>query len=91
MKPNEVNKKKSQELLDIVFNNIKIAAPGKFKVGDKVRISKCKYLFSKSYLPSWTIEVFEIDKVKQSSPVVHHLRDYQGQKIEGTIYEQELL
>ena len=32
----------------------------KFKVGDKVRISKKKGTFEKGYLPNWTEEVFSI-------------------------------
>ena len=30
----------------------------KFKVGDKVRISKYKGTFDKGYLPNWTTELF---------------------------------
>ena len=32
----------------------------KFKVGDKVRVSKFKTLFEKGYTPNWSTEVFEI-------------------------------
>jgi len=32
----------------------------KFKVGDKVRISKYKRLFEKGYTPNWTEEIFEV-------------------------------
>ena len=30
----------------------------KFKIGDSVRISKCKNIFVKSYVPDWSEEVF---------------------------------
>ena len=36
----------------------------KFKVGDHVRISKCKNIFAKGYLPNWSEELFVITKVK---------------------------
>ena len=36
----------------------------KFKVGDHVRISKCKNIFGKGYTPNWLWEVFVIKKVK---------------------------
>ena len=37
----------------------------KFKVGDPVRISKYKNIFSKGYTPNWSEEVFVIKKVKK--------------------------
>ena len=36
----------------------------KFKVGDRVRISKYKNIFAKGYTPDWSEEVFVIKKVK---------------------------
>ena len=35
-----------------------------FKVGDRVRISKCKNIFAKGYMPNWSEEVFVIKKLK---------------------------
>ena len=40
----------------------------KFKVGDCVRISKCKNLFAKEYNQNWSEEVFIISKVKNTVP-----------------------
>ena len=60
------------------------------KVGDKVRISRIKGIFEKGYLPNWSEEVFEIDKVKLSSPVTYILRDSSGEILEGGFYENEL-
>ena len=40
----------------------------KFKVGDHVRISKCKNIFAKGYKPNWSEEVFVIKKVKSTVP-----------------------
>ena len=34
----------------------------KFKVGDRVRISKYKNIFAKGYMPNWSEEVFVIKK-----------------------------
>ena len=36
----------------------------RFKVGDHVRISKCKNIFAKGYAPNWSEEIFVIKKVK---------------------------
>ena len=38
----------------------------KFKVGDHVRISKCKNTFAKGYTPNWSEEVFVISKIKNT-------------------------
>ena len=42
----------------------------KFKVGDKVRISKKKGTFEKGYLPNWTEEVFSIAQCLRRIPPV---------------------
>ena len=49
----------------------------KFKVGDRVRISKYKNIFAKGYIPNWSEEVFVIN-------------DLNGEEITGTFYEKEL-
>ena len=40
----------------------------KFKVGDRVRISKYKNIFAKGYTTNWSEEVFVIKKVKNTVP-----------------------
>ena len=40
----------------------------KFKVGDDVRISRYKNIFSKGYTPSWLEEVFVDSKIKNTVP-----------------------
>jgi hypothetical protein len=62
----------------------------KFKVGDKVRISKIKKTFEKGYTPNFTIEIFKIDKILPSVPITYTLTDLQNEDISGTFYEQEI-
>ena len=62
----------------------------KFKVGDKVRISKKKRTFEKGYLPNWTEEVFSIAQRLRRIPPVYRLREYDGTMLDGTFYEREL-
>ena len=38
----------------------------KFKVGDRVRISKYKNIFAKGYTPNWSDEMLVIKKVKKT-------------------------
>ena len=40
----------------------------KFKVGDRVRISKYKKVFAKGYTPNWSKEIFAVKKVKNVVP-----------------------
>ena len=40
----------------------------KFKVGDRVRISKYKNIFAKRYTPNWSEEVFVVSKIKNTVP-----------------------
>ena len=64
----------------------------KFKVGDKVRISKCKRkVFDKGYTPNWTEEVFIIDKIQYTNAITYKLKDLNNEEIQGSFYEPELL
>ena len=62
----------------------------KFKVGDRVRISKYKKIFAKDYTPNWSEEVFVIKKVKNTVPWTYVINDLKGEEIMGTFYEKEL-
>ena len=62
----------------------------KFKVGDRVRISKYKNIFAKGYSPNWSEEVFVIKKVKNTVPWTYVINDLNGEEITGTFYEKEL-
>ena len=47
----------------------------KFKVGDHVRISKYKNIFTKGYMPYWREEVFVIKKVKNTVSWTYIIND----------------
>jgi len=68
------------------INNVKI----KFKVGDNVRISTQKGVFTKGYLPNWSTEIFEIIKINKKLPVTYQLQDYMGKPIAGCFYSEEI-
>lgn len=62
-----------------------------FKVGDTVRISKVRGVFDKGYLPSWSLELFIVKKVKDAShPPYLFLKDLNGEDIEGSFYYPEV-
>ena len=62
----------------------------KFKVGDRIRISKYKNIFAKDFAPDWSEEVFAIKKVKNTAPWTYVINDLNGEEIIGTFYEKEL-
>ena len=93
--PNEVNKINEE----LIFKNIhgyskdlgdSTVVKNKFKVGDKVRISKYKNIFEKSYTPNWTREIFIVDKILPRVPTVYILKDQNNEIIQGIFYEQQM-
>ncbi len=66
------------------------AGKPKFKVGDKVRISRIKGIFEKGYLPNWSEAIYIIHQVKLTNPVTYILKDTADELIEGSFYEKEL-
>ena len=66
------------------------AKHAKFKVGDRVRISKYKNTWVKGYAPNWSEELFVISKVKNTVPWTYLISDLNGEEIVGTLYEEEL-
>ena len=63
----------------------------KFKVNDRVRITKYKNIFSKSYTENWSREIFIINSVLKTNPWTYKLKNLNGEKIKGSFYEKELL
>jgi len=92
MKPIDVNAKNEQNVFENLYgsdrslNNVSL----KFEVGDRVRISKNKWLFEKSYTPNWTNEIFTISHVIIHPIPVYKIKDYSGEQIEGVFYDWEL-
>ena len=73
---------------DEIYKSVK---KPKFRIGDRVRISKYKRkLFDKGFTPNWTEEVFVIDGILNTKPITYRLIDLQGETVAGSFYEQEL-
>lgn len=95
MRPSEVGAHNEKLLRDTVYtyrHNIRPAnATAKFRVGDLVRLSKYKHAFEKGYTPNWTAEVFRVDRVVHTPPVItYRLTALNGSPIHGTVYAEEL-
>jgi hypothetical protein len=94
-KPLEVTIKNEDQIwkniygYDKTYGNETFVNP-KFKIGDKVRISKNKGIFEKGYTPNWTREIFLIDKLYVQNPPTYIIKDLNDEIIDGRFYEQEL-
>ena len=62
----------------------------KFKVGDHVKISKYKNIFTKGYSQNWSEDVFVVSKVKDTVPWTYAISDLNGEPIAGSFYEKKL-
>ena len=94
MTPTEASKKKNVGTVYFnLFGNLKqLSSLPKFKVGDKVRISKYKRkLFDRGYTENCSEEVFIIDKIQYTNPITYKLKDLNNEEIKGSFYEPELL
>ena len=61
----------------------------KFNVGDIVRINRISNIFEKgNYL--WSIDLFKVSKVLDTTPITYRLRDVKDDEILGDFYEYEL-
>ena len=62
----------------------------KFKVRDRVRISKYKNIFGKGYTPNWSEEVFVIKSINDTVAWTYVISDLNGEEIIKTFHEKEL-
>ena len=91
MAPIQVTKKNEAKVWDILYGeDKKKRVRYKFAVGDRVRISKVKRMFEKSYLPYFTEEIFTIYKRMTRRVPVYKLKDDVGEILEGTFNKPEL-
>ena len=87
--PSQVNAKNQEEVWQRLYGHDGKGVP-KFRVSNRVRISKFKRLFEKGYMANWSEEMFTIHEVHPSDPPVYRLIDDLGEVLDGTFYEPEL-
>lgn len=94
MAPNAVTAENSEFVFKTLFpENWKTSLPQhkpKFGIGDSVRVSKERLPFHKSYLATWSEEIFKIKAVLKRDPVVYKIEDHKGNEVDGVFYNQEL-
>jgi hypothetical protein len=77
-------------LYDDLIHDKNLRPVPNYAVGDPVRITKKQSVFSKSYLPIWTEDIFKISAIQQTRPITYKITDTNGEENKGTFYEQEL-
>ena len=81
---------KNTDFLSILYNKpLTRYKKLKFKVGDRVRISKNDIPFRKGYKPQFTDEIFEISAVSTKKPPTYIIKDLDKEEILGKFYEKE--
>ena len=61
----------------------------KFKIVNIVRISKCKNIVAKGYIPNWSEEIFVIKKVKNAALWTYIISDLNGEEIVENFYKKK--
>ena len=79
MKPVDVGDDSFAECNRIAFDEESNEKDPKFKVGNHVRISKFKNVFTKGYTPNWSEEIFIVKKIKNTVPWTHVISDLNGE------------
>ena len=69
----------------------RVRKPFKFTVGDKVRISHLRNVFSREYDQKWSGEIFVIAaRYMRGGLPLYRLKDYMDDEIKGSFYQSEL-
>ena len=91
MTPTEGSKKENEkEIYERVFKDSPKRVNPRYKLGDRVRITKYKHKFKKGYEESWTKEIFVIDQILFTNPITYKIKDLDGEEIIGSFYTNEL-
>ena len=90
-RPDSVNESNWTEVWKTLFSrDLGEPSEPKFAVGESVRISKYKSVFTKGYEANFTEEIFTVTEVYHGHPNTYTIKDNAGEPIIGRFYEQEL-
>lgn len=91
MTPRSVNKTNEKRILKNSYhdNKRRLGKP-KFKIGQEVRISRYKHIFSRGWESNFSNEIFKVSSINKKHPVTYILTDSKNESIRGSFYEQEM-
>jgi hypothetical protein len=91
MTPNEVTRARHTEVFQNLFGYKHVIKKGEmYNIGDFVRVTKARNVFTKSYIAQWTTEIFVIRAVSHTSPITYKLKSQTEEPIKGSYYKAEL-
>ena len=90
MTPEEARKRENRVRLIKLQTWDRSQEKPKFNVGDRVRISVLKRLFTKEATANWSEEIFQIYEVDKTQPITYKLQDLADEVIEGAFYKEQL-
>jgi hypothetical protein len=88
--PIDVNFQNENAIRKQLYKPKKLPVRFKFRANDKVRISQSRLPFQKGYLPTWSIEIFNVKECVPTDPATYKIVDYVGDPVEGKFYAEEL-
>ena len=77
-------KKRNREIL---LSKSQILKPG---TPVRLLLNSAQSIFSKSYKPIFSEEIFKIGKVKEDIPITYYLTDLAGDEIKGSVYRRKI-
>ena len=83
----QVKKENEKKVYNNLYSDLIYLKPGKikFKIGEKVRISKYKRpVFDKGYTPYWTEVIFVVNEVLNTKPTTYKIIDFMGEEVRGS-------
>lgn len=99
MSPDKVNKAKETEVWWRMYRPMKISVLSKtnrtkktfkFKIGDHVRISHLRNIFSREHDQKWSGEIFLVSERRLKGRIpVFRLKDYSNEEIKGSFYQSK--
>lgn len=86
-----MNRSNEKNILRVVYrdNKRRLGVP-KFEIGQEVRISRYKHIFSRGWESNFSNETFKVTSINKKFPCTYILTDSKGESIRGSFYEQEM-
>lgn len=92
LKPISVSKKNEGEVWQRLYAKhlYQIPESQKLRIGQTVRISQNRILFTKESYGLWSKEIFKISKIHPTDPITYSLVDLNNEDLQGTYYFYDL-
>ena len=91
--PNDIKKANERKIFDLQYGEYlrSILRKNKFNVNDKVRLSAYRYAFKKGFHKNYSKWIFMVIDRLNTNPPSYHIKDDEGNFIEGAFYEKEVV